>query len=79
MQFKSIVSALLFAASTLAIQLNSWPSSVVAGQTYQITWSGADTTPVTLLLRKGDPNNLQTVTTITCKLCLEEARDDGDW
>ncbi|KAL3417641.1 hypothetical protein PVAG01_10651 [Phlyctema vagabunda] len=41
-------------------------SSITAGQPFDITWapSTGDVQTVTLILRQGDPNNLNTVTTI---------------
>jgi Ser-Thr-rich glycosyl-phosphatidyl-inositol-anchored membrane family len=41
-------------------------SSVQAGQPFTIMWDGADdSAPVTITLKQGDPNNLQTVALIT--------------
>jgi len=66
---KSIVSVALFAVYAVAqssIAFTSFPTNVQAGQTYNLTWEGGDSTqPVTILLRQGDPNNLQTVTSLT--------------
>lgn len=59
---------LLASASLLAVALaqtkiafTSVPAEVEAGDTYNITWGGGNDSPVTLTLRKGDPNDLETI------------------
>lgn len=62
----AILSVALLASSAFgAITFNSAPSTVVAGQTYTLTWAADGTGPVTILLRAGPSINLQTVGTIT--------------
>jgi hypothetical protein len=69
MFFRVSLAVATFVSAVLAqsgIAFTSVPTSVIAGQTYTITWSGGDNTqPATITLREGDPNNLQTVGTIT--------------
>ncbi|KAK5070751.1 hypothetical protein LTS08_000398 [Lithohypha guttulata] len=63
-------STLFAAAPLLAIALaqkvafTSVPASLAAGDSYNITWGSGDGTPVSLTLRRGDPNYLSTVATI---------------
>jgi hypothetical protein len=67
MLFKSIVSAAVFAVAAVAqIQFTNTPTAVAVGSTYQLTWTGGDSTaPVTIILREGSSTNLGTVTTLT--------------
>ncbi|RVX74608.1 hypothetical protein B0A52_01734 [Exophiala mesophila] len=48
-----------FAQGRLAF--TSTPGTAVQGSTYNVTWSGGDGSAVTLTLRKGDPNDLETI------------------
>ena len=65
--FQMVASSAAFIAAALALEINSYPSTgVVAGQTYQVTYSPADNTPTTFILRKGVSTNLDTLATITC-------------
>ncbi|KIV89813.1 hypothetical protein PV10_07185 [Exophiala mesophila] len=48
-----------FAQGRLAF--TSTPGTAVQGSTYNISWSGGDGSAVTLTLRKGDPNDLETI------------------
>lgn len=63
--FEIAVSGAALLAAAFAIELNEVPSSIVAGETYTITYSPKDDVPTTFVLRKGDPNNLDTVGTLT--------------
>ncbi|GME60845.1 extracellular matrix protein [Neofusicoccum parvum] len=68
--FQSIVGAFALASSVVAqtapaLGITSAPTSVTAGQTYTIEYAAPVGQPVALLLRKGDPNDLQTVATLT--------------
>merc|ERR1711881_638803 len=68
---KSVVSVAVFAAYAAAqaagqLAFTTLPGSIQAGQSYTLEWAGGDATaPVTIILRQGDPNNLDTVSTIT--------------
>jgi len=66
---RTLFSVAAFAVAVLAqnIAFTSVPTSVTVGQTYDITWSGGDSSPVTIILRSGSSNNLQTISTITSK------------
>jgi hypothetical protein len=60
-----LASASLF-SSALAIGFTHVPVNVTAGVSTTITWAGAaDSSPVTIILKKGDAHNLQTVAVLT--------------
>ncbi|KAH7076800.1 Ser-Thr-rich glycosyl-phosphatidyl-inositol-anchored membrane family-domain-containing protein [Paraphoma chrysanthemicola] len=62
--FEIVVSGAALISSAFAVTIDSYPTAgVVAGQTYQITYSPKDA-PATFVLRKGASNNLDTVGTI---------------
>lgn len=67
--FTTLVAGAAYVATALAqvnIAFTSVPVAAVVGQQTNITWGGGDgVTPVTITLRKGDPQNLQTVSTLT--------------
>lgn len=64
--FETILSAAAFAAAVAALEINQFPAEgVVAGQTYTITYSPADDTPTTFILRQGKSTDLDTVGTLT--------------
>ncbi|KAJ4343173.1 hypothetical protein N0V87_000395 [Didymella glomerata] len=64
--FQMVASSAAFIAAALALEINQYPSTgVQAGQTYQVTYSPADNTPTTFILRKGVSTNLATLATIT--------------
>ncbi|KAI4915542.1 hypothetical protein J4E90_003987 [Alternaria incomplexa] len=64
--FETILSAAAFAAAVAALEINDFPAEgVVAGQTYTITYSPADDTPTTFILRQGQSTDLDTVATLT--------------
>ncbi|KAK8213409.1 hypothetical protein M8818_002708 [Zalaria obscura] len=61
----SVLASYALAQST-RLAFTSTPASVTAGQAVTIKYSAADTTaPVTIILRKGDPNDLQTIAVLT--------------
>jgi hypothetical protein len=64
--FETILSAAAFTAAVAALEINQFPAEgVVAGQTYTITYSPADDTPTTFILRQGKSTDLDTVGTLT--------------
>ncbi|KNG44568.1 extracellular matrix protein [Stemphylium lycopersici] len=64
--FETILSAAAFAALAAALEINDFPAEgVVAGQTYTITYSPADDTPTTFILRQGRSTDLDTIGTLT--------------
>ncbi|ERF72313.1 hypothetical protein EPUS_02200 [Endocarpon pusillum Z07020] len=59
-------ACLATAFAQVNIAFTSVPEAVVVGQPANITWAGGDgVTPVTITLRRGDPQNLQTIATLT--------------
>jgi hypothetical protein len=69
--FQMVASSAAFIAAALALEINSYPSGGVrAGQTYTVTYSPADNTPTTFILRKGLSTDLGTVGTLTCMFYL---------
>jgi hypothetical protein len=62
---QTIFTTAALVAAAFGLTIDSYPDSVVAGQTYTVKYSPADNTPVTFTLRKGDPKNLDTVATLT--------------
>ncbi|KAJ4319463.1 hypothetical protein N0V94_003887 [Neodidymelliopsis sp. IMI 364377] len=64
--FQMVASSAAFIAAALALEINSYPSGgVKAGQTYTVTYSPADNTPTTFVLRKGLSTDLGTIGTLT--------------
>ncbi|KAJ4992086.1 extracellular matrix protein [Stagonosporopsis vannaccii] len=64
--FQMVASSAAFIAAALALEINDYPTGgVQAGQTYTITYSPADNTPTTFILRKGLSTNLGTIGTLT--------------
>lgn len=67
--FQILASGAAFIAAALALEINDYPTGgVQAGQTYTITYSPADDTPTTFILRKGLSTDLGTIGTLTSKL-----------
>lgn len=56
---------LLLAPLTFALEFTSFPTAVVRGASYDLTYTPADDTFTTIVLRKGDPDNLDLVSTLT--------------
>ncbi|KAK8222832.1 hypothetical protein BKA81DRAFT_350587 [Phyllosticta paracitricarpa] len=70
--FTTIVSAFALVATAVAqsasVQITDYPQSVTAGQTYTIKYTATDINkPCTLTLRRGNPNDLTTISTLTSK------------
>ncbi|KAF1360659.1 hypothetical protein EJ07DRAFT_155083 [Lizonia empirigonia] len=64
--FQILASGAAFIAAALALEINSYPTGgVKAGQTYTITYSPADNTATTFILRKGVSTDLGTIGTLT--------------
>jgi hypothetical protein len=65
MQFSTFFAAAALSGLAAAVQLtNTVYNDITAGTSYSIGWSNA-TGPVTLTLKNGGANNLQTFSTIT--------------
>jgi hypothetical protein len=61
-----VASGAAFIAAALAVEINQYPTGgVQAGQTYTVTYSPADDTPTTFILRKGLSTDLGTIGTLT--------------
>lgn len=54
------------------VAFTSLPATLDVGSSFNITWAGGDGSPVTLTLRRGNPNDLDTVSTIASNV-------DGYW
>lgn len=66
--FQMVASSAAFIAAALALEINQYPSGgVQAGQTYTVTYSPADNTPTTFILRQGLSTDLKTIGTLTSK------------
>ncbi|KAG9201600.1 hypothetical protein G6514_005607 [Epicoccum nigrum] len=64
--FQMLASSAAFIAAALAVEINEYPTGgVEAGKTYTVTYSPADNTPTTFILRKGLSTDLDTVGTLT--------------
>ncbi|UPX11596.1 uncharacterized protein EKO05_0002193 [Ascochyta rabiei] len=64
--FQMVASGAAFIAAALAVEINQYPTGgVKAGQTYTVTYSPADNTPTTFILRKGLSTDLATIGTLT--------------
>lgn len=59
--------AALVAAAFASVEINEYPKTVVAGQEYEITYSGTNgpDAPTTFILRKGLNEDLETIETLT--------------
>lgn len=64
---------LFFLSSVSTLEFTSVPTAVVRGQSYDLTYTPADDTATTIVLRKGDPDNLDYVSTLT------ESATGGKW
>jgi hypothetical protein len=65
--FQTLFAAAAFVAAAVAVkpEIHDFPAKIVPGKTYEITYSPADDTPTTFVLRKGDNLNLEKVTVLT--------------
>lgn len=69
--FETILSGAALLAAVAALEINQFPADgVTAGESYTITYSPADDTPTTFVLRQGKSTDLDTVDTLTSKLCI---------
>lgn len=66
--FQTLFSGAALIAAATALSIDTWPSSVVAGTSYQIKFSPADNQMYTFILRKGLSTDLATVGTLTSML-----------
>ncbi|KAJ4296193.1 hypothetical protein N0V90_006237 [Kalmusia sp. IMI 367209] len=62
--FEVVLSGAALISAALAVEFNSWPESVKAGQTVTLTYSPKDAA-TTIILRKGPSTNLDTLETLT--------------
>lgn len=77
MKFTAVAVALLAALVEAKPEFTDNAYVVVAGQPFVLTWSGA-VGPVTILLKTGPTDDLQTVTTIDCELKTSPSRAAPD-
>jgi hypothetical protein len=63
--FETLFAGAALVAAALALEINDFPSSIEPGKTYTITYSPADNTPTTFILRQGKNEDLSTVDTLT--------------
>jgi hypothetical protein len=62
---QTLFAGAAFIVAAAALEINDFPRTVEAGKTYTVTYSPADTTATTFLLRQGANEDLKTVTTLT--------------
>ncbi|KAJ9655563.1 hypothetical protein H2198_005564 [Neophaeococcomyces mojaviensis] len=63
--FRSLLAVAPLLATVLAkVGFTNVPQAAVAGNSYNISWAGGDDSAVTLTLRRGNPQNLATISTI---------------
>ncbi|KAK7178978.1 hypothetical protein DPSP01_008209 [Paraphaeosphaeria sporulosa] len=62
--FEVVLSGAALISAAFAVEFNSWPDSVKAGQTVTLTYSPKDAA-TTIILRKGPSTNLDTLQTLT--------------
>lgn len=64
--FETIISGAALLAAAFALEINEFPAQgVEAGKTYTVTYSPADNTPTTFILRQGASTDLDTIATLT--------------
>lgn len=73
-----VTSVAALIALVQAIEITNAPVDPVAGEPFEITWQNAEG-PVTLTLRRGDPNNLDIVDTITSGVESENGEGSFTW
>ncbi|KAJ4345369.1 uncharacterized protein N0V89_011499 [Didymosphaeria variabile] len=62
--FEVVLSGAALISAALAVEFNSWPDSVTAGETVTLTYSPKDAA-TTIILRKGPSTDLTTLSTLT--------------
>jgi len=60
-------AALVAGVFAVKPEINDFPAKVEAGKSYTITYSPGGDIPTTFILRKGENDNLDTLTTLTSK------------
>lgn len=63
--FKTLFAAALVAVVAAKPEIHDYPKNIEPGKTYEITYSPADDTPTTFVLRRGKNVNLDKVDTLT--------------
>lgn len=63
--FETLFAGAALVAAALAVEINDFPASIEPGKTYTITYSPADNTPTTFILRQGKNEDLSTLETLT--------------
>ncbi|KAF2463035.1 uncharacterized protein BDR25DRAFT_298756 [Lindgomyces ingoldianus] len=63
--FSNIFAGAALVSATLGLTIDSYPSTVEVGKSYDIKYSPAGTAATTFILRKGDPKALGTIGTLT--------------
>lgn len=63
--FKTLFAAALVAVVAAKPEIHNYPRNIEPGKTYEITYSPADDTPTTFVLRQGKDLNLDKVDTLT--------------
>lgn len=62
---QTLFAGAAFIVAAAALEINVFPKTVEAGKTYTVTYSPADDTPTTFILRQGENEDLKTVSTLT--------------
>jgi len=62
---QTLFAGAAFIVAAAALEINEFPKTVEAGKTYTVTYSPADDTPTTFILRQGENEDLKTVDTLT--------------
>lgn len=65
--FEVVLSGAALISAALAVEFNSWPESLKAGQKVTLTYSPKDVA-TTIILRKGPSTDLDTLDTLTSML-----------
>lgn len=71
--FEVVLSGAALVSAALAVEFNSWPNSVKAGETVTLTYSPKNAA-TTILLRKGPSGDLTTLQTLTSTLPPQSAK-----
>ncbi|KAF2750931.1 hypothetical protein M011DRAFT_464729 [Sporormia fimetaria CBS 119925] len=62
---QTLLAGAALLAAAWAVEINEYPTEVQAGRSYRVTYTPGDETPTTFILRQGDNDNLDTITTLT--------------